>query len=378
MVAKLPSTNITFGFEPTFNRMMQDTKRYSCDIWDKNKESGAMYSFTASLGTTLLTVPIELFAAVENMLKLPLLSITLCLEVPIATVGYTARWLEYKDFGQNWIDIQENIPGFKDLATAMYKAVGLVIGSLFTLTIGMLSTYVNYEIHTNLALICSECFPMTKETPAPVPCNHQEEITKLNDQLRLEKEDLQAKKSSLVYLNDQLKKVEQEKNNIVEQLTTLHQRLKQSRTPPKTDFSFVGSNISRLTALTEELKLLQDKFIPLSDENQKLRLLHSNIASRRKEFEDQKKALEDNHNAKLSEIRNNCVLLYEQFSLLGVAPTEADDFMKKDIVEQLVLIKTMFKIMQQNTENSLAQAQNVLDRLETTEKKLSDQIGYHA
>ena len=241
----LPSVYLTLGFEPAFNRLMSDTNEFSEQMWDKNNKSTGMHSFTATLGSTLLIVPIALFSAAENVLKLPLVAFsTIVFELPLATVGYTVRLLSSGKFGQTLIDMQKEMPGLLDLIYTTYKIVGFVFAAAATLTLGMLSTYLNYRLHRFLGLVNPALLPAPEKVKIRVPCQHADEIAKLRNDLSDANVDIDAKQKSIIKL---------------EQEITQYKALKETIETKEAEITRLQTFEKQVTALQGQLKAIQDE-----------------------------------------------------------------------------------------------------------------------
>lgn len=149
------SPSISLGFEPTFNNIMQYAKDNSDVYWDRRSKYPKSQAFTATIGATVAAVPIELLAALENLIKLPFIAASaLIIEIPLVIAGYTIKVLSCGYYGQRLINLQKNVPGVIDFIYTAYKVVGLVAGTLCTATLGLfVSTQLNYKIHQALSLL---------------------------------------------------------------------------------------------------------------------------------------------------------------------------------------------------------------------------------
>ena len=226
MIANLPSSHLTLGLEPAFNSLMLNAKGFSKNTWDPKNPSTGAHSFVANIGTTLLLVPIELFAAAENALKLPLIALsTVCFELPLSALGFTATLLSCHKIGSYLIDLQTDMPGTLDLLVTMYKVVTFVIGAASTLLLGLVSTEANYKVHQWLGLLNPDMIPTTNEwkepqggkKPVPGPTAAEEDAD-LNSELSDVKSKLKEKQQEIEKLQkdseDQRGAIEEFKHNL--------------------------------------------------------------------------------------------------------------------------------------------------------------------
>ena len=94
-------------------------------------------------------LPLEAIAVAQNLIKLPFEAVLMTIKVPVKIVNACLHSANLKNF-------EERLPGPLQLIKTAFKVIGFAIGALFTGTLGILSPYRNFRLHTALDLVSDE------------------------------------------------------------------------------------------------------------------------------------------------------------------------------------------------------------------------------
>ena len=138
-----------FGFESTLiDRLVQLKNNNNTKVWVNKNFQQFTGAFIAGITDTLLTVPLEFFAAIENALLLPI-------RAGSSVIKY-ASWTAYPfasrlGYSSQLTKFQAKQSGITDIIKTAYKAIALAAGTLSTGTVGcvdlFISTDLNYKVH---------------------------------------------------------------------------------------------------------------------------------------------------------------------------------------------------------------------------------------
>ncbi len=121
-------------------------------------------------------IPLEMVATAQNIIKLPFEAAMLTIKIPAKVINLFIGSETLKDF-------ETSLPGPLQLIKTAFKIIGYAIGTLFTSTLGMLSPYKNFRLHTVLDLISdekAEAAAFQKEQAAARQREVQREIMQLH------------------------------------------------------------------------------------------------------------------------------------------------------------------------------------------------------
>lgn len=98
---------------------------------------------------TVVSLPVELIASLENAIKLPF-------QAAACTIKIYAKILDIFIDSKSLQNIESRLTGPIAVLKTALKIVGYAIGSLFTLTLGILSPYKNFQLHCSFGLITNK------------------------------------------------------------------------------------------------------------------------------------------------------------------------------------------------------------------------------
>ena len=98
---------------------------------------------------TAASIPLELLAIVENTFKLPFQSAALTVKIPAKILNVFVNSASLKEF-------ESQLPGPLEVLKTALKIIGYAIGTLFTMSFGILAPYKNFQLHCSFGLISNQ------------------------------------------------------------------------------------------------------------------------------------------------------------------------------------------------------------------------------
>lgn len=196
---------MSLGFETLFNHLIAYSTSYSSSGEKRESLKDCTHNFSACIGGTIVTVPVELLTAAENLLlKLPVNIASTAVKISLYTLSFTARVICLSHLSRNISSVAEKMPGVQAVILTAFKVVGFTLGAFFTASIGLfISSRANYYLHDRLGLLDQNLLhPVLKENDNPTP---QIEILKE----RIEKMD-EVFKTQLAIVESYMKENESE------------------------------------------------------------------------------------------------------------------------------------------------------------------------
>ena len=148
---------MSIGFEPLFNNLLAYSVAYSSTspYIQKSTISQRAFNCSACIGGTLVTIPVELLTAAENLLlKLPLAILSTGIKVGLYTSSVPFRAIGLTYFANNLCRTAGKMDGPLKVLTTALKVVGFTFGAASTATIGLfISSRLNFVIHERLGLL---------------------------------------------------------------------------------------------------------------------------------------------------------------------------------------------------------------------------------
>lgn len=93
-----------------------------------------------------LCIPLEILAVLQNSIKLPFQAVALTVKIPAKIINIAVS-------SKSLYEFESKLAGPLDLIKTILKIAGYAIGCLFSVALGTLSPYKNFQLHSTFGLI---------------------------------------------------------------------------------------------------------------------------------------------------------------------------------------------------------------------------------
>lgn len=114
-----------------------------------NSENCFTRNISSRAAMILGGIPLELLAAIQNVISLPFQPIGICCKFSVKILNLCCG-------SQFLSDVEDSLPGIRQIFVTAYKIVAYTIGTIFTGILGLISPMANFRLHCALSLVRNE------------------------------------------------------------------------------------------------------------------------------------------------------------------------------------------------------------------------------